>query len=188
MGRLTKRVKRGKLRKRARVKKNILIVTSIVVISGLVLQIIKGILFNLPILQDTECIEAEVIADARVDMHDVVKETDDVKTVEKVEDIILVNKDNPLDRSYVPTNLVVPEISFKNGSVNTKVDGVVATAIEDMFSAASTEGIILMGVSGYRSYDYQAELYSKEVKNKGYKYDSKYVAKKVKASINWGWL
>lgn len=96
--------------------------------------------------------------------------------IESNDFMVLVNKTNVLSSDYVPSNLVIPKIKF-NGDVNNKyVVSEVAMALEDMFTDAKKENIVLLGVSGYRSYTYQDNLYKNKVRTKGKVYADKYVA------------
>ncbi|WP_053240664.1 M15 family metallopeptidase [Clostridium sp. DMHC 10] len=51
-----------------------------------------------------------------------------------------------------------------------------ANAAEGLFSAAKTDGITLLGVSCYRPYSYQEEVYTAKVKKDGKTEADKYVA------------
>lgn len=79
---------------------------------------------------------------------------------------VLVNRDYLLPASYTPANLVEPKIRF---SFNYKSDKRLlrkeaARALEKMFrQAEKKKNIILCGVSGYRSYQRQREIYLRNV-------------------------
>lgn len=88
----------------------------------------------------------------------------------------LVNKSNRVSEDYVPEDLVIPNIKFLDGASNKYIVSEVADALEDMFEAAKKDNVTLIGVSGYRSYNYQDNLYKNKVKTKGKKYADKYVA------------
>ena len=90
--------------------------------------------------------------------------------------VMLVNKSNRVSEDYIPEDLVIPNIKFLEGASNKYIVSEVADALEDMFEAAKKDNVILIGVSGYRSYDYQDNLYKNKVKTKGKKYADKYVA------------
>lgn len=93
--------------------------------------------------------------------------------------IILVNKKYGLKRNYMPKDLKVPYIRFiETVDPNVKeMDATAANAIENLFNDAEAEGVILLGVSGYREFDYQEELYKSEVQLNGKTLADKYVAK-----------
>ena len=96
----------------------------------------------------------------------------------------LVNKDNPLDSSFVPNNLV--EYKEYNGSkidptYKTLVDSNVLSAFYEMQWHAFNEGKKLGATNGfyiiidsaYRSYDYQVKILQHNIKQMGqdaYKY------------------
>ncbi|QHJ72286.1 D-alanyl-D-alanine carboxypeptidase family protein [Planococcus halotolerans] len=73
------------------------------------------------------------------------------------DEILLVNKENSLSADYVPDNLVYPNVSFSSDRESMQQHS--ANALEEMFAAASNDGVQLYAASGYRSYDYQADLY-----------------------------
>jgi zinc D-Ala-D-Ala carboxypeptidase len=83
----------------------------------------------------------------------------------------LVNKQFGLPETFLPTDLVRPNVSFSFG--NQKLDKSLmrkeaAVALEKMFQEAKKNGIELFAVSGYRSYDYQNSLFLAEVDKVGW--------------------
>lgn len=82
---------------------------------------------------------------------------------------VFVNKEYALPESYIPDTLVVPDIKFYGGGNNekNKLRQEAAEALEKMFSEAQDDNIILYGVSGYRSYARQKEIYDKNVRMRG---------------------
>ncbi len=74
----------------------------------------------------------------------------------------IVNKENMVSESYVP-ELVSLNVANENDQ---KLRPEAASALEEMFNAASAEGINLNVVSGYRSYSEQRSLW--------YTYEEKY--------------
>lgn len=93
--------------------------------------------------------------------------------------LLLVNKDYPLDNTYKPDSLVVPKVKMLGSvaSENRKLKKEAAEALEDLFSDAKKEKINLIFVSGYRSFESQANVYERKVKSDGATEASKYVAK-----------
>lgn len=83
--------------------------------------------------------------------------------------LVLVNTQNTLPSSYVPPDLTVPDVylACTPGSDKSKLRSEAASAMESMFAAAEAEGLQLSMVSGYRSYDRQAELFADEVADCG---------------------
>lgn len=82
---------------------------------------------------------------------------------------VIVNKQHPINPiNYVPADLVVPNVPLRvPGNETMQMSSVAATALEQMFAAAKTQGINLMLASGYRSYSYQVSLYNGYVQTMG---------------------
>lgn len=82
---------------------------------------------------------------------------------------VLVNRKYLLPSNYIPSNLVVPNVkfSFSYLSDKRKLRKVAAVALEKLFAAGDKDGIELYGVSGYRSYARQKEIYDKNVATRG---------------------
>lgn len=97
----------------------------------------------------------------KVDMIDVDTKADSIT--------VLVNRQYRMDQDYIPADLVVPAIRFSFYGTYEKsyVRQVTATALERLFAAAEQNGVILKGVSGYRSYTRQQEIYSRNVSTRG---------------------
>lgn len=90
----------------------------------------------------------------------------------------LINRTNPVDSNYEPYDLVTPNIRLKTASDTTAlVRYEVANALEDMFNDAKKVGINLIGISGYRPYEYQKVIYNNKVSRDGVIEANKYVAK-----------
>jgi D-alanyl-D-alanine carboxypeptidase len=87
---------------------------------------------------------------------------------------ILVNKDNALDKTYVPLDLVEANSSYKNGILINKI------ALEQfmiMKMDAWKLGYEIDIMSGYRDYFYQEKIYNKLLKEKGLAYTFRSIAK-----------
>lgn len=82
---------------------------------------------------------------------------------------VVVNKGRTLPSTYVPANLVVPNIPLRLSSASPEMHlrQDAATALEQMTAAAKTQGINLMLASGYRSYNFQVALYNGYVRTDG---------------------
>lgn len=82
---------------------------------------------------------------------------------------VLVNRVYLLPSDYIPPNLVVPDVkfSFTYSSDKRKLRKVAADALEKLFQAGEKEGVELYGVSGYRSYARQKEIYDKNIATRG---------------------
>ena len=86
--------------------------------------------------------------------------------------LMLVNRDNLLNKTYVPKNLVDCDSKYKQNFV---VD-----IVYQQFMLMKIEAIILGYdidiMSGYRDYNYQEKLYNKLVNDKGFNYAFRYIA------------
>ena len=82
---------------------------------------------------------------------------------------VLVNRVYLLPSNYVPANLVEPDVkfSFSYSADKRKMRKVAANALEKLFAAGEKESIILYGVSGYRSYARQKQIYDKNIATRG---------------------
>lgn len=82
---------------------------------------------------------------------------------------VLVNRDYLLPEEYIPEDLVKPNITFSFYGIYEKnyMRQVAATALEKLFAGASEAGFSLKGVSAYRSYSRQKEIYNRNVNTKG---------------------
>ena len=91
---------------------------------------------------------------------------------------VYVNKEYCLPKDYVPENLVVPNITFdiKGKSERKLMREEAARAIEALFNAALDDGYELFGISGYRSYGRQKEIFLNNIVNKGKKHTLQYSA------------
>ena len=83
--------------------------------------------------------------------------------------IVFVNKQNPLDASYKPDDLVVPDVKFSFDGDNPKkqMQREAAEALEKLFAKAEEDGIELRAVSGYRSYATQKAIFERNAELKG---------------------
>lgn len=91
---------------------------------------------------------------------------------------VYVNKEYCLPKNYVPENLVMPDIAFDISGISERKHMRIeaARAIEQLFAAALDEGVELYGVSGYRSYERQKEIFLNNIVYKGKKHTLKYSA------------
>lgn len=94
-------------------------------------------------------------------------------------DMILVNKEYGLPKDYVPSDLTPVNVTFAQGVAESKkqMRADAARALEEMFSAALEDGIELLGISGYRSYYIQRNIYERRLQEAGEKHVSRYNAK-----------
>lgn len=83
---------------------------------------------------------------------------------------VIVNKQRPLQpKTYVPTDLVVPDIQLRSNITGDErqVRQVTADALKTMSDAAHQDGLTLTLESGYRSYNFQVNLYNHYVAVQG---------------------
>ncbi|OAA92838.1 M15 family metallopeptidase [Clostridium coskatii] len=92
--------------------------------------------------------------------------------------LILANKNHPLSSSYIPENLTIPNVEFSpNASHEEKMmQGGASSELENLFKYAHKKGINLYGVSAYRSYKSQKQVYDERVRRVGKKQADEYVA------------
>jgi len=87
---------------------------------------------------------------------------------------ILVNKDNALDKTYVPDDLVDAASDYKDGIlVNIKL----LEQFNMMKLDACSNGYNIDIMSGYRDYFYQEKIYNKLLRDKGFAYTFRSIAK-----------
>lgn len=102
--------------------------------------------------------------------------------------VLLVNRSNRLEKSYIPKSLTIPNvrfISYADPKVK-KMDATAAKALENLFNTAKKERINLLAVSGYRTYSYQEMLYNNKVASSGRVEADKYVAQPGASEHNTG--
>ena len=88
----------------------------------------------------------------------------DYKTVSDPNNILaLVNKYSFLPSDYEPKDLVT--LGSNYSLTNVKMRSVAASSFEELSSDASAIGLSILGMSGYRSYSYQENLYNRYKKN-----------------------
>ena len=76
----------------------------------------------------------------------------------------LVDKGHPLPEGYVPADLVdLPGGAYLVSRGGLQLRQGAANALETMAAAARAEGVTLTAASSYRSYDYQVEVYARNV-------------------------
>lgn len=91
--------------------------------------------------------------------------------------LMLINKNSGINENYIPPDLVIPNVKFRVADDmcrEMRLDA--ANALENMFNDAKEDGINLIAISGYRSYDYQKVVYDRSVATEGQEYTNNYVA------------
>ena len=101
------------------------------------------------------------------DMESDYKELEYLESILNNQYFVLINKDNRLDKSYVPSNLKKSEAKFLEYVQDNNLESATSNAAKKMFDAAAQDGISLIGVSGYRSYSLQKRLYETRVRENG---------------------
>ena len=97
--------------------------------------------------------------------YDVIKEINDASVI-----TALVDKTYHLDAMYEPDDLREVNVEYSNpfsGATQTMLRDEAATALEQLFEAASRQGHHLLARSGYRSYETQEALYKQYVASDG---------------------
>ena len=80
----------------------------------------------------------------------------------------LVDKQHPLPSGYAPSDLVaLADGAYRVGRAGMTLRRAAAASLGDMAAAARRNGITLVVSSAYRSYDYQADVYSRIVRELG---------------------
>lgn len=80
----------------------------------------------------------------------------------------IVNKQRPTPASYTPAGLRQPNVPVRSsGSSEMLLRDEAAGAVEKLVAAAKADGVNLMLVSGYRSYNLQQAVYSGNVTREG---------------------
>lgn len=87
---------------------------------------------------------------------------------------LLVNKTNCLDKDYIPNNLVDTLSKYKE---NVLLEEKALEAFRRMQMDAKIYGYDIDIMSGYRDYDYQLNLYNSLIKEKGFNYALRMIAK-----------
>jgi D-alanyl-D-alanine carboxypeptidase len=85
---------------------------------------------------------------------------------------LLVDKQHPLPADYAPSDLIQlsdikDDVSYLLNRNDLSLRKAAADALEEMAAAAKLDGITLLASSTYRSYDYQQEVYARNVAQLG---------------------
>lgn len=92
---------------------------------------------------------------------------------------VLVNQEYLLPEDYVPADLTVPNVGFSFYGTYEKsyMRETAAIALEQLFEGAGKKGYVLKGVSAYRSYERQRQIYQKNLATKGRRHTKQFSAK-----------
>lgn len=93
--------------------------------------------------------------------------------------LILVNKTHPLPETYMPEDLVEVNVTFAENVYpeRKQMRAPAAEALKKMFDGALADGIELIAVSGFRSYETQQIIYEKRLEQTSQEYVDVYIAK-----------
>jgi zinc D-Ala-D-Ala carboxypeptidase len=82
---------------------------------------------------------------------------------------VIVNKQRPLPAGFVPSDLIVPSVKLRLGpnEEQMQLSRGAQQDLENMFTAAQQEGVVLVFGSGYRSEALQAQFYDSYVARDG---------------------
>ncbi len=92
---------------------------------------------------------------------------------------IIVNKQNGIPTSYIPDDLIVPDVRLRlgAGSEQMQFSESAEKNLRDMFAAAAKDGVSLVFGSGYRSATLQRQFYASYVAQDGQKAADTYSAR-----------
>lgn len=95
---------------------------------------------------------------------------------------VLINKENPIGKNYIPKNLVETDNNennfhnFEDPTMKPTVDKVIYPYFLEMQKDAAKEGINIIVDSGYRSYEYQKVVWDSFLEKVGLEETKKFVA------------
>lgn len=90
----------------------------------------------------------------------------------------LADKTHPLPSWYVPADLVEAPLPFDAPVGNPKrlICAIAYDSLKQMYLDSLQEGLSIYGISGYRSYLRQKEIYEESISNRGLEHTKKYIA------------
>ncbi|MCZ0702056.1 LAS superfamily LD-carboxypeptidase LdcB [Natronobacillus azotifigens] len=119
--------------------------------------------------------------EVEIDEHiaEIDEETDTVVVSNPDSIEVMVNKQRRLPEGYEPTDLVDPNVSHAVGQGDPRrlMRAEAAEALESLFAHAESEGLELVAVSGYRSYDRQKVIYENNVAARGQEHADQFSAR-----------
>ncbi len=92
--------------------------------------------------------------------------------------LALVNGNRRLPDGFVPQDLVIPDVlfSFSGEHEQSHMRLEAAEALEELFTLALQDGIELIAVSGYRSFERQDAIFNRNVEQRGFEDASQFSA------------
>lgn len=116
----------------------------------------------------------QVIIDVNIGLdYNYYENTQEVKELNKVD--ILVNKYNYLPANYIPDNLEDIDLQYARSGM--KLVNYAKEAFEKMAKDAKEDGLNIIAMSSYRSYDYQVNLYNRYKEQDGIEQADTYSAR-----------
>lgn len=144
-------------------------------------------------MPETEDNYADTVAEDEyaltAEMLNVLETEDGVQYIQNPENIqVLVNKDYSLPIGYRPEDLVIPDVKFSFDEKHEKkyMRKEAGEALATMFNAASEEGVEIVAVSGFRSYERQEQLYTAEIAASGAEHAQQAIAEPGKSEHQTG--
>ncbi|OGL25754.1 hypothetical protein A3E49_03130 [Candidatus Saccharibacteria bacterium RIFCSPHIGHO2_12_FULL_49_19] len=109
--------------------------------------------------------------------------------IESASPWVVVNKSRKLPSSYRAADLVVPKVTLRypTGGSEMQLRTEAAQALQEMFTAAQSDGVKLMLASGFRSYNTQSAVYSRHVRDYGQTEADKVSARPGHSEHQTGW-
>lgn len=98
---------------------------------------------------------------------------------------VITNKNHPLADDYEPSDLVTPNVLATRDGLELRQEA--ATALEEMFAGAESDGLTLRLGSGYRSYSTQERLFNNYVARDGEEAANRYSARPGQSEHQTGW-
>lgn len=91
---------------------------------------------------------------------------------------VLVNKQYALPEGYAPEDLVTVDVdTMQENPEARKLRQVASDALTEMFNSAKEDGLTLVAISGYRSYERQQQIYNMHVERDGEEAANRYSAR-----------
>jgi len=152
----------------------VFIISNLFLIALLVTLVIK--IFDLKYAENNTDLEiSKIITNVNSNL-DKTKYEDTEKTNIKDDNLMLVNKYYYLTEDYTPNDLVTLTSKYNTG-INSQMRKEAANNFMKMSDAATLDNITIKNASGYRSYNYQVNLYDKYVQRDGKKAADTYSAR-----------
>mgnify|MGYP003293005532 CR=1 FL=1 len=90
--------------------------------------------------------------------------------------LIIVNKYNSLEKNYIPLDMEYINVDVDVADEKKFMRYIAVIHLRKMFMEAKLQGISLVGISAFRSYLRQQQLYTESLQKNGIEYTKKYIA------------